>query len=334
MNDTSSNSYDLPTQRISSDADGIARAAALLRAGGTVAIPTETVYGLAADATNPLAVAKIYAAKGRPSFNPLIAHCATLDEALALGDFDDNALALARRFWPGPLTLVVPAASGGSVCELARAGLATIAIRMPDHPVARAIIAAANCPLAAPSANRSGHVSPTNANHVLSDLDGLIDAVIDGGDCSIGLESTIIACIKGRMSILRPGGLTRDEIARAGFHDFLKAKTDAAPAKSTGPIAPGQLDSHYAPSTKIRLNALSATKNEAYLGFGPINPDVKTVRIYNLSKLSDLTEAASRLYQGLRFLDQTGASAIAVAPITETGLGDAINDRLRRAAFH
>jgi L-threonylcarbamoyladenylate synthase len=333
MNDITSSPHRLLTQRLVDDAAGIVLAAALLRAGGTVAIPTETVYGLAADATNPHAVAKIYAAKGRPSFNPLIAHCATLDEALALGDFDDNALALAQHFWPGPLTLVVPVRSSSPVCDLARAGLATLAIRVPDHAVARAIIAAAGCPLAAPSANRSGHVSPTSAAHVLGDLDGLIDAVIDGGDCSIGVESTIIACIDGKMRLIRPGGVTRDDLVRAGFAGLMHQEADAAHGDATGPIAPGQLDSHYAPRAKVRLNALTATGDEAYLGFGPLSAGVQTLHIYNLSKVSDLTEAASRLYQGLRLLDQTGASEIAVAPIPKTGLGEAIVDRLHRAAF-
>ncbi len=334
MNDIQSSSTRLSTLRLSADAAGIMQAAALLRAGCTVAIPTETVYGLAADATNALAVAKIYAAKGRPSFNPLIAHCATLDEAVALGDFDENALALARRFWPGPLTLVVPAIADSPVCELARAGLATIAIRVPDHPVARAIIAATGRALAAPSANRSGHVSPTCTAHVLGDLDGLINAVIDGGDCTIGVESTIIACIDGKMSILRPGGLTRDSLARAGFAGLLQAEPGTAHGKRAAPIAPGLLDSHYAPRAKVRLNTLHAKSDEAFLGFGPIPPDIEAHAVYNLSEVGDLTEAASRLYQGLRVLDKTGTSAIVVAPIPEAGLGEAINDRLRRAAFN
>jgi L-threonylcarbamoyladenylate synthase len=337
MNDFSSTPSHISTRRLANDAAGIAEAATLLRSGAVVAIPTETVYGLAADATNALAVAKIYAAKGRPSFNPLIAHCATIEEALALGVFDVTARALATRFWPGPLTLVVPALANGSVCELARAGLATIAIRVPDHPVARAIITAAGCPLAAPSANRSGHVSPTSAAHVLADLDGLIDAVVDSGECGIGVESTIIACIDGQISILRPGGLTREALAEVmaelGLPSGGTSQSESRGSAATALIAPGQLDSHYAPGKPVRLNALSARADEAYLGFGPVNTGIAARVIYNLSELGDVTEAASRFYQGLRYLDQCNASAIAVAPVPESGIGEAINDRLRRAAF-
>jgi L-threonylcarbamoyladenylate synthase len=338
MNDFSSTPACQATRHLTSDDAGIHEAARLLQAGGAVAIPTETVYGLAADATNPLAVAKIYAAKGRPSFNPLIIHCATRDEALALGHFDEAALALAQRFWPGALTLVVPARTDSPVCELARAGLATMAIRVPDHKIAQAIIAATGRPLAAPSANRSGHISPTSAAHVVSDLDGLIDAIVDGGHCTIGVESTIIACINRRISILRPGGLTRDQLVRSASENTeifrqLSLSDDLMRGQNANPVAPGQLDSHYAPRAKVRLNAHAAAPNEAYLAFGPVDSSAHAHHIYNLSELGDVTEAASRFYQGLRILDQSGVSAIAVAPIPQAGLGEAINDRLRRAAF-
>jgi L-threonylcarbamoyladenylate synthase len=312
MNDIPSTAMPLVTRHLRNDGAGIAEAASILRQGGVVAIPTETVYGLAADATNPLAVAKIYAAKGRPAFNPLIAHCASVEDAMALGHFDDNARTLAQAFWPGPMTLVVPARQDGPVCELARAGLETIAIRVPAHAVAQAIIAATGKPLAAPSANRSGHVSP------------------------IGVESTIIACIEGRMSLLRPGGLAREDI-EAVFNIGDGTSGDIGLTRpenvfTNRPIAPGQLDSHYAPRARVILNADSAQQDEAYLAFGPVAACISSVHVYNLSETGDVREAAARLYEGLRFLDKSGAHVIKVACIPDHGLGDAIRDRLERAA--
>jgi L-threonylcarbamoyladenylate synthase len=336
MNDIPSTAMPLVTRHLRNDGAGIAEAASILRQGGVVAIPTETVYGLAADATNPLAVAKIYAAKGRPAFNPLIAHCASVEDAMALGHFDDNARTLAQAFWPGPMTLVVPARQDGPVCELARAGLETIAIRVPAHAIAQAIIAATGKPLAAPSANRSGHVSPTSAAHVINDLDGLIDAIVDGGASGIGIESTIIACIEGRMSLLRPGGLAREDI-EAVFNIGDGTSGDIGLTRpenvfTNRPIAPGQLDSHYAPRARVILNADSAQQDEAYLAFGPVAACISSVHVYNLSETGDVREAAARLYEGLRFLDKSGAHVIKVACIPDHGLGDAIRDRLERAA--
>jgi L-threonylcarbamoyladenylate synthase len=329
MNDLGSmtKSTHLRTQRLSADDAGIRAAAAILKAGGTVAIPTETVYGLAADATSPEAVARIYAAKNRPAFNPLIAHVATVEQALNEGEFSEQAHAIARKFWPGPLTLVVPVAPSGSICELARAGLSSVALRLPAHGLARDLIIASGMPLAAPSANRSGHVSPTSPEHVLADLDGLIDAVIMAGPCPVGVESTILACLPdGPVTCLRAGGASRNTIAA-----FLQQDIEIAGASEQGPIAPGQLSSHYATSAPLRLNALSRLPGEAYLAFGKL-PQCVGKAAGNLSPSGDLTEAAARLYAELRRLDSLSPMGIAVAPVPVEGLGEAINDRLRRAA--
>lgn len=308
--------------------DDLARAGALLAAGGLVAFPTETVYGLGADATNPVAIARLYAAKGRPQFNPLIAHVATREEAYALGQFSGPARALAEAFWPGPLTLVVPVAAQGPVCDLARAGLDSVAIRVPDHPVARAILLAAARPIAAPSANRSGHVSASDAAHVRGDLDGRIDAIVDGGISPIGVESTILGCLGNRVTMLRPGGLARGQI------EAVIGTALAEPvADPDAPVAPGRLSSHYAPTHRVRLNATALHAGEAYLGFGASQPGaVEPVAIRNLSATGDLTEAAALLYRYLRELDALPSTGIAVAPLPWTGLGEAINDRLQRAA--
>lgn len=319
----------IPTLRLAADADGLARAAALLRAGRLVALPTETVYGLGADATDPEAVAAIYAAKGRPRFNPLIAHAATPEAALAEGVFDEAALRLAKKFWPGPLTLVVPAAPGGSVCDLARAGLDSVALRVPAHAAARALLERVGRPVAAPSANRSGRVSPTSAEHVLSDLDGRIAAVLDGGECPVGVESSVVACLGGSPRLLRPGGVTRQALAAVlGFDP------KAAGDPGSRPVGPGLLASHYAPRAGVRLGAVRIEPGEAVLLFGAFRPAglEQAAAVESLSARGDPAEAAARLFGALRRLDASGAPTIAVVPVPEAGLGEAINDRLRRAA--
>lgn len=304
----------------------IAEAAACLRAGGLVAMPTETVYGLAADATDERAVAAIYAAKGRPRFNPLIAHVADAAAAGREGRLDDFARRLIEAFWPGPLTIVAPVAATCRVSLLARAGLDTLALRCPDHPVAQALIAAAGVPLAAPSANRSGCVSPTTAAHVAADLDGRIDWILDGGPARHGVESTIVACLGGRPRLLRPGALTRERIEAV-----LGVALDDA-ASGGAPIAPGQLASHYAPRARLRLGACAVADDEAALDFGGALTHSGAAARLDLSPSGDLEEAAARLFAYLRTLDDSGAARIAIAPIPERGLGVAINDRLRRAA--
>jgi L-threonylcarbamoyladenylate synthase len=318
---------DLPsiTQRLLPDDAGLAHAAALLKAGEVVAIPTETVYGLAGDATNPEAVARIYAAKGRPSFNPLIAHLPDEMAARREGLFTAEALALARAFWPGPLTLVVPVNPKASVCELARAGLESVALRVPALGLTRDLLSAVGRPVAAPSANRSGHVSATSAAHVLADLDGRIAAVLDTGPSAVGVESTIVACLEGVPRLLRPGGIDRARIEAVIGRPLAEAHASAT-------IAPGMLASHYAPQARLRLDAVAPRAGEAWLGFGP-DPDITAaVAALNLSARADLTEAAARLFSALRDLDASGAGSIAVAPIPSTGLGEAIRDRLARAA--
>lgn len=315
----------LPTRCLASDPASIADAASILRGGGLVAFATETVYGLGADATSDTAVAKIYAAKGRPSFNPLIAHVADLAAARQQALFNTDAEKLAEAFWPGPLTLVLPFASDGSVCQLARAGLDTIALRVPAHAIARTLLTATGRPIAAPSANKSGHVSPVTAQHVCDDLDGLIDCVLDAGPTEVGLESTIVACLDGEVALLRPGGVAREAI------EALLGRRLADPAPDdASPRAPGQLLSHYAPRSRVRLAARHLEADEAGLDFAGQfgNGD----RILDLSPNGNLTEAAANLFRHLRALDRYGAGTIAVAPIPETGLGEAINDRLRRAA--
>jgi L-threonylcarbamoyladenylate synthase len=292
-----------------------------------VAFPTETVYGLGADATNATAVAKLYAAKARPTFNPLIAHVVDVAVARLIGTFDAAALRLADAFWPGALTLVVPAARGCAVCDLARAGLDTVALRVPAHKVAQQLLAAVGRPVAAPSANRSGHVSPTSADHVLADLSGAIDLVLDGGPTPLGLESTIVEC-SGTPRLLRLGGIPRAEIERALGVPLADSRTSQAP------VAPGMLASHYAPRTKLRLDVADVRPGEALLTFAATRARgaEHAARVLDLSPKGDLVEAAANLFAHLRALDAAGAAAIAVVPIPETGLGEAINDRLRRAA--
>lgn len=315
----------LPTRCLAADPASIAEAASILRAGGLVAFATETVYGLGADATSDTAVAKIYAAKGRPSFNPLIAHVADLAAARQQALFNADAERLAEAFWPGPLTLVLPVAPKANVCQLARAGLDTIALRMPNHAIARALIAATGRPIAAPSANRSGHVSPVTAQHVCDDLDGLIDLVLDAGSTEVGVESTIVSCLDGEVALLRPGGVPREAIETLLEHKLTEAMSDDA-----APRAPGQLLSHYAPRSQVRLAARHLETDEAGLDFaGQLGP---AAQVLDLSPSGDLTEAAANLFRHLRALDRYGAATIAVAPIPDTGLGEAINDRLRRAA--
>ncbi len=292
-----------------------------------MAFPTETVYGLGADATSAASVAGIYAAKHRPRFNPLIAHVPDLDAALVQGRFGPDALALARAFWPGPLTLVVPVAAGCTVCDLARAGLDSVALRVPAHPVARALIAAAGVPIAAPSANRSGRISPTDADHVAQDLDGRIDALLDGGATTVGVESTIVACL-GEPVLLRPGGVTREAIEAV----LGRRLADAAPDGPT--VAPGLLASHYAPRAAVRLDAVALAPGEAGLDFGGCFSGQGGGTVIDLSPRRDLAEAAANLFGSLRRLDEglSDAGVIAVAPIPSSGLGEAITDRLSRAA--
>ncbi|SEK92824.1 L-threonylcarbamoyladenylate synthase [Bosea lupini] len=315
------------TQRLSADQAGIAAAAELLRTGKLVALPTETVYGLAADASDDRAVASIYAAKERPSFNPLISHLPDVDAARRQGLFDAPALALAKAFWPGPLTLVVPASSSCTVCSLARAGLDSVALRVPSHPVARAVLQAAGRPIAAPSANRSGRVSPTQAEHVFADLDGRIDAVLDAGPTAVGVESSIVACLGGAPRLLRPGG-----VPRAALEAAIGQALVIVEEGGTAPLAPGLLASHYAPRAAVRLDAEAPRPGEAWLGFGPGPDGALPALAFNLSPSGDLTEAAANLFAAMRHLDDQRPATIAIAPIPMRGLGEAINDRLRRAA--
>lgn len=289
----------------------IAEAAALIAAGGCVAVPTETVYGLAADATDSAAVAGIYAAKGRPSFNPLIVHVPDLAAAERIALFDDAARDLARRFWPGPLTLVLPLRPDAGIASLVTAGLSTIAIRVPAHRAMQALLAATGKPLAAPSANASGGISPTRAAHVAASLAGRIALVIDDGATPAGLESTIV--MDGH--VLRPGPLSAAELGLP--------EVPATPGKIT---APGQFASHYAPAKPLRLNADARRGDEWLIGFGKVAGDD------SLSPAGDLVEAAARLFDALHRADSAPASAIAVAPVPPVGIGVAINDRLRRAA--
>jgi len=310
----------------------VAAAARSLSQGGLVAFPTETVYGLGADATNAAAIARLYQAKGRPAFNPLIAHVGDLAAARQIARFDAPALALAEAFWPGPLTLVLPKADGCAVADLATAGLDTVAIRIPAHPVARDILRRFGRPVVAPSANLSGHVSPTTAAHVDSDLSGRIDLIVDGGAVAVGVESTIVGCFDQPM-LLRPGGLPRTDIERVLGRLLLQPHLDAE-SDNGQPLAPGMLASHYAPRARVRLQADSIAPGEALLAFGlgAISGIDAASAVMNLSARGDLTEAAANLFGHLRALDARGARTIAVMPIPDEGLGEAINDRLRRAA--
>jgi L-threonylcarbamoyladenylate synthase len=308
------------------------RAAALLRQGLLVAFPTETVYGLGADATNGQAVAAVFAAKGRPSFNPLICHYPGAEAAWRDVVPDSRAERLAARFWPGPLTLVLPRRPGCPVDLLASAGLATLAVRVPAHPLALDLLRAVGRPVAAPSANRSGQVSPTTAEHVLDGLAGRVAAVLDGGPCAVGLESTVLDLSGEGAALLRPGGVTAEAI-EAEIGPVGRA-LDPGTAAHMQLRSPGMLLSHYAPALPVRLGAVTVAPDEALLAFGPDVPSAALA--WNLSERRDLAEAAARLFSGLRWLDAEGRarglSRIAAMPVPEQGLGVAINDRLRRAA--
>ncbi|MEM9062106.1 MAG: L-threonylcarbamoyladenylate synthase [Pseudomonadota bacterium] len=309
------------TERLQPDAAGIARAAELLRLGELVAFPTETVYGLGGDATNAEAVARIFEAKERPSFNPLIAHVAEVGQATDLIELPEAGKRLASAFWPGPLTLVAPLKPGVEIAGLATAGLSTIALRVPASRLANRLLREAGRPVAAPSANPSGGISPTRAEHVLNGLGGKFAAVLDGGVCEVGLESTILGFEEDTVVLLRPGGLTveriEDVLGRCLKH-----------FDGTDVTAPGQLASHYAPNARVRLNAQRTNHDELFLTFG--SGDTGDL---SLSPTGDLSEAAARLFESLHSLDaQSAGRTIAVAPIPEEGLGIAINDRLRRAA--
>jgi len=316
---------ELTTRVLNADRDAITAAARVLADGGLVAFPTETVYGLGADATNGAAIARLYAAKGRPRFNPLIAHVGDLNAATCLAQFSEDARLLAGRFWPGPLTLVLPKTDACPVADLATAGLDSIGVRVPDHPVAHELLEAFGKPIVAPSANQSGHVSPTTAAHVLADLGGRIDLIVDGGATSVGVESTIVSCLDAP-TLLRPGGLAREEIESALGHLLVAAQG----SENEAPLAPGMLASHYAPRRPLRLNARDVQPGEALLAFGRDAPKAECV--LNLSPSGDLVEAAANLFSHLRALDASGARAIAVMPVPPEGLGEAINDRLTRAA--
>lgn len=308
-----------PFEIIPDTGTGHARAAEVLRAGGLLAFPTETVYGLGADACDDQAVARIFAAKGRPSFNPLIVHFADLEAVKDHVVWTAEAQRLADAYWPGPLTLVLRKRPDSPVSRLVTAGLDTLAVRMPAHPAARALLLAFGGPIAAPSANRSGQISPTRAAHVVEGLSDRIDAVLDGGHCPVGVESTIVGLVD-RPVLLRPGGITEEALAETiGHHLAIRHKAEAI-------SAPGQLMSHYAPDARVRLNATDWEDGEMRLGFGDVDCDL------NLSESEDLVEAASHLFDYLHQLDARGARVIAVSPIPHKGLGVAINDRLSRAA--
>lgn len=310
------------TEILAASDTAIAMAATLIGEGQPVAVPTETVYGLAADATNAEAVARIYNAKGRPAFNPLIVHVADLAAAERLAHFDKTALLLAERFWPGPLTLVVPKRADAPVAGIATAGLDTIAIRVPANPVMRALLGVCNRPLAAPSANASGSISPTTAAHVVASLGGRIALVIDGGACEAGLESTIVRSGDRGIAILRPGPVTREMLAQATGLDVALAYESPAVAIR----APGQLTSHYAPRKPLTFDEVDPPADAYLIGFGAAEGD------FNLSASGDLVEAAARLFDALHAADTSDRLRIAVAPIPDKGIGRAINDRLRRAA--
>lgn len=303
-------------------AQDIAAAADALRAGQLVAFPTETVYGLGADAGNDQAVARVYAAKGRPAFNPLIAHVASAAAAFELGAFSAEARALATAFWPGPLSLVVRRAPGCPVSLLASAGLDSIAIRVPAHAMALRLLEAVGRPVVAPSANPSGRISPTTAEHVRRHLRDKVAIVLDGGRCQVGVESTVVSLLEGSAKLLRHGGVPRSAIEEMLGHAI------AVETHAERPRAPGQLTSHYAPHATLRLSAEAPRPGEAYLGFGPLHAHGP----WTLSATGDLVEAAANLFRLLHDIDATGAACIAVAPVPHQGLGEAINDRLQRAA--
>jgi L-threonylcarbamoyladenylate synthase len=303
----------------------IAEAAQAIARGEIVAFPTETVYGLGANARNAHAVAKVFAAKERPRFNPLIVHVPDITAAEGYAVFATTARKLAEAFWPGPLSLVLPKRAGSGIADLVTAGLDTIALRAPNHPVAQKLLAAAKLPIAAPSANRSGRVSPTMASHVAAELGDIPAMVLDGGPCPHGIESTVVGVAGGAPILLRLGAVPREAIEAVLGQAVPLAERDSAIA------SPGQLERHYAPATPLRLEATDAREGEALLAFGPNAPHGAIVSI-NLSASGDLEEAAANLFASLRRLDECGVNAIAVMPIPDRGLGEAINDRLRRAA--
>jgi len=300
--------------------DRVAEAAAALSRGDLVLLPTETVYGLAADAANAEAVARIFAAKGRPRFNPLIAHVDSVEAAARVGEMTSMAEALAVRFWPGPLTLVLQALPDSPVCDLARAGLDSVAVRVPGHPLARTVIAAFGGPVVAPSANRSGRPSPTTFRDAVEETGPSASVTLDGGDCTVGLESTVVSLLGDRPRLLRPGSVTRADLEAV----IGPLEADAG----EGHRSPGRLTLHYAPDAPVRIQAADAGPGEILLGFGPGVGEAR----WSLSPTGNLTEAAARLFRLLREADREHPTGIAVSPIPDTGLGEAINDRLRRAA--
>jgi L-threonylcarbamoyladenylate synthase len=302
------------TEVLAIDTDSLGKAARLIAAGEPVAVPTETVYGLAADATNGAAIARIYEAKQRPAFNPLIVHVANLQEAERHAEFSDLARTLAKRFWPGPLTLVLPRLRNSPIASLASAGLPTLALRVPNHPSMQRLLAATGLPLAAPSANASGKISPTRAQHVLASLGGRIPLILDAGPTAVGIESTIVGITGDKARLLRAGPITSDELGISKEEAGLTVE------------APGQLQSHYAPAKPLRLGATEARDGEWLIGFGGVEGNA------SLSRKGDLVEAAARLFDLLHEAEAAPSSSIAVAPVPDEGLGRAINDRLRRAA--
>ncbi|KXV59375.1 translation factor Sua5 [Acetobacter senegalensis] len=319
------------TQRLPATPSGLETAARILREGGLVAFGTETVYGLGGDATQPAAVARIFEAKNRPRFNPLISHFATADTAFEQVVATSLARKLAQAFWPGPLTLVLPRARTSTICDLAADGLESLAVRLPKGECVQALLQAVNRPIAAPSANRSGRISPSDASHVLEELEGRIDAVLDSGPCAVGLESTVLDLTsEDRPLLLRPGGIPAEALEEiCGPLAYPETETDAAPA------SPGRMLSHYAPALPVRLNATSVKPTEGLLAFGP-TPLTGAGAVWNLSQTGNLEEAAARLFSGLRYLDKQGAllglTGVAVQSVPAHGLGRAIQDRLRRAA--
>jgi L-threonylcarbamoyladenylate synthase len=315
----------VPAHLVPANAAAIERAAGLIRKGELAAFPTETVYGLGGDATNEAAVARIFAAKGRPRFNPLIVHVPNIAEAEVLAVFDERAQSAARRFWPGSLSLVLPRRPDCGLSLLASAGLDTVALRVPAHPVAQALLRAAGRPIAAPSANRSGRVSPTTAEHVAAELGDRVALILDGGACPVGIESTVLDLTGAVPTLLRPGGVTFEQLWKIFGH------IETPVSREDAPRSPGRLPSHYAPERPLRLDATEARPGEALLAFGPRTP-VGFAEVMFLSRSGDLAEAAANLFAMLRRLDRRDIAAIAVMPIPDDGLGRAINDRLRRAA--
>ena len=302
----------------------ISRASNTLKQGDILSFPTETVYGLGADATNKDAVAKIFAAKNRPSFNPLIVHLSSIGMAEKYVEISPIARKLADAFWPGPFTMVLPLKKNSDISDLITAGLNTVAIRVPIHPVAHQLLQKFNGPIAAPSANKSGHISPTTAQHVDDEFGNEVGLIIDGGPCMNGLESTIVKVENDQLILLRPGNITKERL-----EEFLNTKIEADNKPTDNPVAPGQLKSHYAPNAKMRLNVVDPKKGEAYLAFGDIK---QRENMLNLSENGDLEAAAANLFLMMRSLDQLGLNTIAVAPVPNDGIGVAINDRLKRAA--